>query len=82
MARGISFRKRSLGGGWMLLGLAACCVLFLIGGEAWDHPASGLSNVAVMGGFVALCAGSVLLAITLLWGSVAVLRWLWTGGRW
>ena len=82
MSRGISFRKRSFAGHWLLLGLAACCVLFLIGGEAWDHPTTGLASVAVMGAFLALCVGSILAALTVLWGGFAVLRWLWTGGRW
>jgi len=80
MAKGkISFRKRTSMGRWLLLGLLTCCGLFLAGGAMWDQPASGLSNLAVAGAFLAVCVGPILLGLTLLWGSFTLLRWVWTG---
>ena len=75
----ISFRKRAPTGRWLLLGLAICSILFLVGGATFDQPASGFSNLAMIGAFVAVCVGPILLALTLLWGSFTLLRWVWTG---
>lgn len=75
----ISFRKRAPTGRWLLLGLAICLVLFLVGGASFDQPTSGLSGLAMIGAFVAICVGPVLLALALLWGSFTLLRWVWTG---
>ncbi|ADG11241.1 hypothetical protein B7G68_14290 [Caulobacter segnis] len=75
----ISFRKRTPTGRWLFLGLAICSVLFLVGGATFDQPNTGLSSVAMIGAFVAVCVGPVLLALTLLWGSFTLLRWVWTG---
>lgn len=80
MARSkFGFRKRASVGPWLFLGLATCAILFLAGGLAVEQPASGLSSLAMIGAFVAVCLGPVLLALTLVWGGLMLLRWVWTG---
>lgn len=50
-----------------------------MGAQASDHLSGGLSTAAMLGAFVAICVGPVLLAVTVVWGSFAFFRWLWIG---
>lgn len=72
-------RKHPFPGGWLVLGLMTCVVLFVLGAQASDHLSGGLSTAAMLAAFVAVCVGPVLLIITVLWGSFAFFRWLWVG---
>ncbi len=72
-------RKHPFPGGWLVLGLLTCVVLFVLGAQASDHLSGGLSTAAMLGAFAAVCVGPVLLIVTVLWGSFAFFRWLWVG---
>ena len=72
-------RKHPFPGGWLVLGLLTCVMLFVLGAQASDHLSGGLSTAAMLGAFAAVCVGPVLLIVTVLWGSFAFFRWLWIG---
>ena len=76
----VGVRKHPFPGGWLVLGLVACGILFWLGAQAGDHLSGGLSTAALLGAFAAVCVGPVLLVVTVLWGSFAFFRWLWSGG--
>ncbi len=71
--------RRPFPGAWLVLGLLTCVALFRMGAQASDHLSGGLSTAAMLGAFVAICVGPVLLAVTVVWGSFAFFRWLWIG---
>ena len=75
----VRVRKHPFPGGWLVLGLMTCVVLFVLGAQASDHLSGGLSMAAMLGAFAAVCVGPVLLIVTVLWGSFAFFRWLWVG---
>lgn len=75
----IRARKHPFPGAWLVLGLLTCAALFWMGAQASDHLSGGLSTAAMLGAFVAICVGPVLLAVTVVWGSFAFFRWLWIG---
>jgi hypothetical protein len=68
-------------GGWLVLSFVTCLVLFWLGAQAGDHLAGGLSAVAVLTAFTAVCVAPLLLLVTVLWGGFAFFRWLWAGER-
>lgn len=74
-------RKHPFPGGWLVLGLLTCVVLFALGAQASDHLSGGLSTAATLGAFAAVCVGPVLLVVTVLWGGFAFFRWLLVGER-
>ncbi|KQV57881.1 hypothetical protein ASC70_01275 [Caulobacter sp. Root343] len=77
----VGVKQRSFPTGLFMLGLLTCGILFWMGGLAADQLSGGLSIVAILAAFVAVCVGPVLLVITVLWGGFAFFRWLWSGGR-
>lgn len=56
-----------------------CVALFWLGASLEADPSGGLSTAAVLAAFVAICVGPVVLAITVVWGGFAFLRWFWFG---
>jgi len=77
----VGVKQRSFPAALFMLGLLTCGILFWMGGLAADQLSGGLSIVAILAAFVAVCVGPVLLVITVLWGGFAFFRWLWSGGR-
>lgn len=71
-------REHSFPGGWLVLGLLTCAVLFWLGIQA-EHLTGGLSTAALLGAFAAIWIGPVLLAVTVIWGGFAFFRWFWIG---
>lgn len=74
-------KKHPFPGGWLVLGLVTCIAVFWLGAQAGDRLSGGLSTAAVLGAFVAVCVGPVLLAVTVVWGSFAFFRWFLIGER-
>ncbi|NQE63102.1 hypothetical protein E1H18_3358 [Caulobacter sp. RHG1] len=72
-------KKHQFPGGWLVLGMLTCAVLFWTGVQADSHLSGGLSTAAMLGAFAALWIGPVLAAITVLWGSFAFFKWLVVG---
>jgi hypothetical protein len=63
----------------LVLGLVTCIALFCLGAQASEHLSGGLSTAAMLGAFVAICVGPVLLAVTVIWGGFAFFRWFVIG---
>lgn len=74
----VRVKKHPFPGGWLVMGMLTCVVLFWAGVQA-DHLSGGLSTAAMLGAFAALWIGPVLAAITVLWGGFAFFKWLVVG---
>ena len=75
----VRVKKHPFPGGWLVMGMLTCVVLFWTGVQASDHLSGSLSTAAMLGAFAALWIGPVLAAITVLWGGFAFFKWLVVG---